>query len=186
MAVDQNLLRVLEARERRWNRRIALAREGDGALISITLCLPEAYRTNPEYQTLFLSLCRVVYHRLLTAGFDCTLSGWSADADGPVFYLKVRGDILAVKRACVEAEEQIPGGRMLDIDLMNQDGTPISRKDAGLEPRTCFLCGRPAAECVASRRHSREEVNRKAEEYYQTALAGLPAPLTPENQFGGK
>ena len=45
MPVNEELLRVLEAREERWNRRLALSRGTGRTLVTATLCLPVAYRT---------------------------------------------------------------------------------------------------------------------------------------------
>ena len=59
-------------------------------------------------------------------------------------------------RTCVKTEESLPNGRLLDIDIT--DKRPISRSDLGLPPRRCFICSGVAAECVATQRHSREEI----------------------------
>ena len=56
--MNEELLRVLDAREKRWQRRLALARGSRRTLITITLCVPVAYRTDPEFERLLLALGR--------------------------------------------------------------------------------------------------------------------------------
>ena len=47
--MNEQLLRVLDAREKRWQHRLALARGSRRTLVTVTLCVPVAYRTDPAY-----------------------------------------------------------------------------------------------------------------------------------------
>ena len=67
--------------------------------------------------------------------------------DEALFSYDLDPDIL--KSKCVALEESLPGGRLLDVDVIGTDGVKISRR----EPRKCLVCGRPAAECARSRAH---------------------------------
>ncbi len=78
-----------------------------------------------------------------------------------------------VKAACVAAERLLPGGRMLDIDVMDRQGEPVGRDALGLPPRQCFVCRQPAAVCVSRKVHSREEVRQRVEELLAEARQGL-------------
>ena len=51
-------------------------------------------------------------------------------------------------------------GRLFDIDVMDTDGTHLSR---GTE-RTCLICGGPVRACARSRTHSAEALYAKAQE----------------------
>ena len=68
MPVNEELLRVLEAREERWNRRLALSRGSGRTLVTATLCLPVAYRTAPEFKVLL---------RRLSSGNSWPGRGWN-------------------------------------------------------------------------------------------------------------
>lgn len=58
-----------------------------------------------------------------------------------------RFDAASVKRAAVEAENGTPAGRVLDIDVITENGA-ISRTSAGFPERGCLLCGRSAKVCA--------------------------------------
>ena len=59
-----------------------------------------------------------------------------------------------VKRAMEHIEDTHPLGRLFDIDVIDPDGSHLSR---GTE-RPCLICGGPAKVCARSRAHSVEEV----------------------------
>jgi phosphoribosyl-dephospho-CoA transferase len=62
---------------------------------------------------------------------------------------------------------------MLDIDVMDGEGTPVDRNALGLPPRRCFVCQQPAAACVARKIHTREEIDAQVEALRRAALEGL-------------
>lgn len=173
--MDEALANVLAAREERWLRRLSLARDRQACLVTITLCLPVAYRTRPDYGGIFARLCDRFQEMLVLAGFAYRDEGTLEGADGPARLLTIRmnadletaTEAATVKRFCVQAEDRLAGGRMLDIDVMDRDGNPIGRSDIGLPPRKCFVCDGPAAVCVSRKRHVREEIDRQ--------VAGLTA-----------
>jgi len=79
---------------------------------------------------------------------------------GPERYFIVLGgtNLYALKRRLAFFEQVFPIGRWLDLDLKDNDGMPITRKDINQEQRTCLLCHRPAKECARSERHSLEDL----------------------------
>lgn len=171
--IDNRLPAVLEAREQRWNMRQRLAAERGCTIIAITLCLPVGYRTDQAYQALFRRL--VERFALLFAPKEGTLRGEGhlEGADGPAAFFSAPGDPFAIKAACVLLEQSLPGGRMLDIDVMAPNGRPVGRAQAGLPPRACYLCQNAAAICVAGRLHTREEIDQKVKSLYREAKAAL-------------
>lgn len=171
--MNQELLRVLEAREARWQRRLALAQGTGRTLVTVTLCLPVACRTDPEFLRLAERLFSRLEGFLAAQGISCRREEPLNGADGPALFLTTEAPAPAVKRLCVEAEETLPGGRMLDIDLMDGKGEPVDRGSLGLPPRRCFVCEKPAAVCVARKVHAREEILRRVEELRREALEGL-------------
>ena len=145
---------MLLAREERWAKRMELSKKCE-SLISVSLCIPMPFRADEKEKDALRKKCDEIEKLLAEAGF--TLAGREEldGADGLTVYLLSAGGA-KLKRFCVEIEESLPGGRLLDIDITTK--TPIGRKELGLPPRRCFICLRPAAECVAAQRHSREEI----------------------------
>jgi len=74
------------------------------------------------------------------------------------------------KRVCVEIEETHPLGRIFDIDVIGEDGIPLSRTDYGGSPRKCLICGNDARVCMRLRSHSTEEllnvINKIHDDYF--------------------
>lgn len=156
--MDETLQKVLAAREHRWETRLSIVRKTKRSLITITLCLPVAFRTQDQYLPLFKQLCTQFRTWLAEEGIRTEFEDMLRGDDGPAFLLTAEIEAGELKKYCVMAEEQIAGGRMLDIDVMDALGNPIGRSDIGLPPRLCFLCDNPASICVAGKRHSKEEI----------------------------
>ena len=76
-----------------------------------------------------------------------------------------------LKRQAVALEDGHPLGRLLDLDVIDTDGTPLSREALGLPPRRCLVCGDHAHSCVRSRRHTitdvLEVIERMVKDYQQ-------------------
>ena len=162
-AVDpQQLAQILSGREARWQKRMELAAESR-SLISATFCIPLPLRTRAEAGTLLKEETANLCAGLKAEGLEPGTPEYLDGADGPAVFLPCRGKAEAVKRFCVRQEETLPRGRILDLDVTAQGGAPVGRAELDLPPRRCFLCGRPAAECVAAARHSPEEVAAFAE-----------------------
>ena len=158
--VDKELLKVLEARERRWKTRKLLVEKRGACVITITLCLPIPFRIEEEFWTLFYKLCRAFYRNLVSKGHPVRFEGCIRSHDGPVFFISAKTKAMEIKKLCVEAEEVLPGGRILDIDVMDTDGTTVDRSDLMLPPRKCFICENPASICVSRRIHSINEITK--------------------------
>ena len=171
--MDETLKKVLEAREERWQYRQNLATGWNGAVISITLCVPHRFRTHPDFGAVFSRLCTKFEESLTRGEILGEKAGELDGADGPARFYRVRGEVSKLKALCVAGEEQLPGGRMLDIDLMDEQGRPVGREDVGLPPRRCFVCGSPAADCVSRRLHSRQQVEDRVLELYEQAKQAL-------------
>ena len=157
--MNDTLMNVLAAREQRWNTRLALVHQTNRCLITVTLCIPVAFRTDEKINPLFESLCIRLKELLDESGVQTELVEKLNGADGPAIMLTTTTDAEETKNVCVQAEEKIPGGRMLDIDVMDAKGNPISRSDLGLAPRRCFLCDNPAAVCIAGKRHAPDDIS---------------------------
>ncbi|MDR2523315.1 MAG: citrate lyase holo-[acyl-carrier protein] synthase [Synergistaceae bacterium] len=153
--------RLLEAREERWKRRLALSRRGP--LLTLTLNLP-----GPD-KSLWLA-----FHAAVRDGLVQDLADWGLEwvhvssrqgAAGPEdhFLFSPSADPIQIKRGAIDLEEGQPAGRLLDLDVMAAGGKPLGRGDLGLPPRPCLCCPCPARECAALRRHSAEEVLKAAQ-----------------------
>lgn len=156
--MDIELLKVLDAREKRWEMRKKLVEREHCCLITITLCVPVVFRTDEEFWIIFQQLCRKFYDILDSYDYKTNIEGYIRGDDGPAVFITSKTEANMIKRLCVEAEDTIPFGRILDIDVMDYKGKPICRSDIGLPPRKCFICDNPAVLCVSRKFHSSDEI----------------------------
>lgn len=153
--MQSDLERVLAARESRWNARNELAcAHPSCAVVSLTICLPHAYRVSPVVVGLFPGVCAGVKAYLTSRGVAFPHSRFLSGSDGDAALWVAEGSAVDVKQLCVEAEERLPAGRMLDIDVMDGSGRAVDRAAVGLPPRRCLVCENRAAVCSARRTHS--------------------------------
>ncbi|WHH61194.1 citrate lyase holo-[acyl-carrier protein] synthase [Petroclostridium sp. X23] len=157
--INQELLKVLAAREQRWEMRRKLVKEKRRCLITVTLCIPIVYRTDDEFCTLFQYFCRTFLSSLILNGHHAYFEDYICGEDGPAFFISIETEAKSIKRICVKVEENVTGARMLDIDVMDIDGTPVGREDIAIAPRRCFICDNSAMVCVSKRRHSPDEIS---------------------------
>lgn len=79
---------------------------------------------------------------------------------GLAFLISYKGrDPLEAKRCAVEVETGPVWGRALDMDVLTPCGS-LSRKDIGLSPRRCLLCGREAKICSRLGAHDIQDLRK--------------------------
>jgi holo-ACP synthase CitX len=127
-------------------------------------------RINEEFWNIFLNLCTYFYNNLLVKDTTAHFEGYKRGCDGPVYFISSKAKAEEIKKICVQAEENIPGARMLDIDVMDSKKVQISRSDIGLSPRKCFICDNPAYLCVSGRIHSKDQILFHVEKLKMEAL----------------
>ncbi|MEF9984461.1 MAG: citrate lyase holo-[acyl-carrier protein] synthase [Oscillospiraceae bacterium] len=168
--MDKDLEKVLIAREERWNKRQELAKKCNSTIISITLCVPQKFRTAGEFKDILNRLTQCFISQLSKMKIQITLLETIDGDDGTAIFCASKNDCFEVKRACVNFEEQSPACRILDIDVMDKSSNPISRKDIDKPSRRCFVCENDAAVCVSRKLHTKSEVGEKVLEYQEMAI----------------
>lgn len=157
------LEQLLLSRDRRAVRQSDWVRENpDGVLVCLTVILPGAVKRDGRSLKVARAAVKAVRERLSPVKEECL--DLETGFEG---YFIVPGELLDVKRACCAIEDNHPFGRLMDLDALEESGgmvSPVSRDRVGMEPRRCLVCGRPARECMRSRKHSGEELLRKIDE----------------------
>jgi holo-ACP synthase CitX len=166
-ATNASVSALLDAREKRWRRRLALSEQG--TLLTLTLNLPGPDKRLPRWLEFYDSVQFDLQRALTIGNFTFTRVSSHVTASGPEDHFIVTAEALTLKRAMVDFEESHPGGRLVDLDVMTC-GKPIGREVLGLPPRSCLCCPRPAKECAAAARHTLDEVLRAAERILEVSL----------------
>ena len=159
--------KLLAARDRRQGVLARYLAAGYPAIATIALNLPGAEKAPPGAEHLFSRTLRALVR--LVPGLINLSTG--SDSLGPFAIMHLELPPAEAKGRCVALEESAPWGRLVDVDIYDRQGAPLSRTLLGLPPRLCLLCDRPAVECIRLQRHPLELVVRKAHEL----LATLPA-----------
>ena len=79
----------------------------------------------------------------------------------------------AMKAACLALETTAPIGRLYDLDVLDTDGSKLSRP----EPRTCLICGGPVTVCSRRRAHGLDAIVGRTHEILADFAAGHLAGL---------
>lgn len=79
-------------------------------------------------------------------------------AEGPIVIMAINKTAIEIKSITLDIEDKHILGRCVDIDVYDENGRGIGRKNFGLGMRKCFICDDIAHNCVRSRKHSKGEV----------------------------
>jgi holo-ACP synthase CitX len=148
-ALRQRLLDAREARQAAIDRQ----RGAGHSVILVGTNIPGPEKYPPGVERL-VEAGRLAVERALSAR---RVDG-GRDALGPWVLLTTLLEASTAKRATIDLEDTVPGGRLLDLDVWPPDGGPTGRAGLGIGPRSCLVCSRPAAECIRLQRHPAADV----------------------------
>src|SRR5512140_1369887 len=135
----RQLLEARDARQEIVDRAVGPA----GPLLIVATNMPGADKYPPG-----LGDCVAEARRAIAARLPGTLLHEDRDALGPWALFRVAAAADTAKQIAVGIEQQIAGGRLLDLDVVSTDGHQVDRASLGLAPRPCLVCERPAFECI--------------------------------------
>ncbi|MDR1592248.1 MAG: citrate lyase holo-[acyl-carrier protein] synthase [Prevotellaceae bacterium] len=159
--MEVSLQELLESRDNRQAKQRALIKKYHQPLISLTVVMPGTVKRNAH--TLFLSRQAVdAIRQKLEAGI-VTFDEYDLKTGYEALFV-VRTDALETKRMTCRIEDEHPLGRLFDIDVITEDGLPLSREDAGYNPRKCLLCNQDARVCMRNRTHTSADIQNKVKE----------------------
>ena len=73
-------------------------------------------------------------------------------------YLITPTPLLDAKLTATRIEDTHPLGRLFDIDIIDENGVPVSRDRVGGQPRRCLVCEHEARFCMRKRWHTQDEI----------------------------
>ena len=153
-----SLEEVLASREARATRQKRALGIGFGAVVSFTVNMPGAIKDTQEARAIFLAgldaLQCIAERKRIGLEFLSELY----PATGPEALLCLALTPLEAKELTTMVESAHALGRLFDMDVLDMEGAPVSRRTLGLPPRTCLVCESEAVLCARSRRHSLDEV----------------------------
>lgn len=163
------LTEMLQAREQRVIRQQRMLGLYCQPLVSFTLVAPGPIKNSPAWRDVaeaarkaVLTLCQR-YNWRIEGNVECVANS------GPEWMIAICAPSIRLKEVLVELERMHPLGRLWDLDVINEVGTAISRRELGLPARRCLICEKDAHLCARARTHSLamllDDVARRIESY---------------------
>jgi len=161
---------MMQAREARFMMQQAmLARYPGAGLVCLTMNIAGPVKTTPAIERAFSWGMEQI--RAVLAGSRLLFEADIHEKTGPEAVFVFDGDAREVKRRLCLLEDGCQMGRLLDIDVIKQDGEKIARTQIGLPARKCLLCGQDAPVCARSRTHTVKELFARTHEIIDAHFA---------------
>lgn len=147
---------MLDARDARRSRQLRLAEEyPDATTVVMTVVAPGAQKRN----RCTLAVASAGTEALMKALDGTLLMQETNDAPtGYELFAVTSLPPLEAKLLAADIEDTHPLGRLMDIDVIGRDLTPVSRTAIGRPGRTCLICGRDARVCMRTGAHTYAEL----------------------------
>lgn len=149
---------MMAARERRAAIQKRLIRSFGLPIVSFTLNIPGPSKVFSGIPEFFDRKAAAVRNALFASSIPIAAEEAVREATGFEAFFCADAPPRRLKEIAAALEEEEPGGRLCDIDVIRTDGTKVSREDIGLPGRLCLLCKEPAMVCARSRRHTVSEL----------------------------
>lgn len=148
---------MMQAREARFfMQQSMLSRYPGAALVCLTMNVAGPVKVTPAIERAFAWGMEKI--RAVLGGHHVLFEADIHEKTGAEAVFVVQGDAKEVKRRLCALEDGCAMGRLLDVDVIAQDGEKISRTEIGLPPRKCLLCGQDAPVCARSRAHTVDQL----------------------------
>jgi holo-ACP synthase/triphosphoribosyl-dephospho-CoA synthase len=160
--MDNVLGKILAARDQRAALRGEISTSGQASL-SLNLNIPGYPKSDEKIHSCFeqvlIELKRhLLSHRIL---IDSSKEYCATDEAGDFYLVPLHDNkvsIKQIKQATEKFEESHILGRLLDVDITNKEGEPISSGKAKL----CYFCNeKPALVCMREQNHSYTDIRQK-------------------------
>ena len=166
MPQPMTLQQLLESRDARAARQCALLSANPGkTLVVLTVIVPGPEKRTPDS----LVAARAAVGELRRAFGDTDIAEYDLDS-GFEAYLLTDKTPEDAKRICVGIEERHPLGRVFDLDVMGEDGIPLTRASVGMASRRCLICDSDARVCMRLRTHGVDELLSRIHSLTETYL----------------
>lgn len=168
--MEVTLQQILDAREHRASRQQALLQEYGKPLICFTMNIAGPTKNSALITHGFHLGNRLLHAQLSGSGISLLHKERYEEAAGCEGYYVADADSTELKKLAVQIEDNLPVGRLFDMDVIAPDGSKVSRERLDLPGRKCLLCNNPVYICSRSRAHSVEALQEKTRELLQNAL----------------
>lgn len=154
-----NVTQLLDDREERYNKQVEMITLYNLPIISFSINKPGSEKNNEIIKKIFASGLKEIESVLSINNIQILDRFCNSEAfSGPVIILSISDDSkrmnrVRIKKIMVDIENNHPIGRLLDIDVIDEQLNPISRTELGFQARKCLVCDDNAKICSRNQRH---------------------------------
>lgn len=154
MPLERLQTEILKSRDERQERIDKYINSGK-TLISVSVNMPGCDKKPEGIYSIFNSACNLLKEHADQV-YTCD------DILGPFALLTSDKSVEDSKQTAVNIENGNSWGRLIDIDIYDDGGLPVSRTSLGFPERQCLICENTAKNCIKAKNHSIEELIRAA------------------------
>jgi holo-ACP synthase/triphosphoribosyl-dephospho-CoA synthase len=143
---------ILAAREDRIRQVESILNQGYPTVLVLKANIPGTNKNISEAKIIVN-----IFKHLTRKQFTIHVESELGSKDGPYIIFGLRDtDANAIKKQCIEIEEQHDLGRFVDIDVFQNSFQSLSRLKMNLPNRKCFICDESVYYCIKSKKHDVE------------------------------
>ncbi|HBH12024.1 MAG: putative apo-citrate lyase phosphoribosyl-dephospho-CoA transferase [Clostridiales bacterium 38_11] len=157
-----SMAKLLDDKEERYKKQTEMIVLNKLPVISFTINKPGTEKNNEIIKNIFASGLKEIESVLSVNNIEIMDRYCSSDGlSGPIIILSINFNPNKIKEWMVDIENNHPIGRLLDIDVIDEQRGHISRINLGFEARKCLICNDYAKICSRSQRHDMGDVLKK-------------------------
>ncbi|MCG8569605.1 MAG: citrate lyase holo-[acyl-carrier protein] synthase [Spirochaetes bacterium] len=126
-------------------------------IISFSLNIPGPNKNLQQYHKIYIAGYKAIMKMVNNNSWPLLFSHQKNNAAGFQLFLSINTDVKQLKIQSIKLEEKHPLGRIFDIDVLDNLGRAVSRKDVGFTSRTCLICSNNPLFCRRTNKHTLEE-----------------------------
>lgn len=157
--MEATLQEILDARERRVQKQQELLTQYQKPLLCFTMNIPGPVKQDRDIATAFSVGNWLLRDRL--AGCPMLHKEFHRENTGNTAFYVVDLPAKQLKQLAIEIEDTDPIGRLFDMDVIDTDGSKLTREMLGFARRKCLLCDNDAALCARSRAHGLDQLQER-------------------------
>lgn len=125
----------------------------ENTVVSFKLNIPGPVKYSPLIKRIFDEGVAAFKEKLKEVNYGLIYDTASYKVSGPDYFAVLDEDSAKIKKLTIAIEESHRLGRIFDFDVINAEGSQVSREELGSSLRKCLLCENNAFHCSRSRTH---------------------------------
>lgn len=162
-----DLEETLAARDRRAQIIASWLKAQKNTLITLNVLTPGPIKRNPFSEKVFVFGKALINNFLKIKNHHPEKFLHLNERSGEFALWALNVNPHTLKQQLIALENLFPLARLLDIDVLDQNGAPIARQTLQHPPRRCLICEENAKICAKTQRHSLSALQQKMQELWQ-------------------